>query len=350
MKKEREQWLDVAKMIGILLVVYGHSSEGGPQSITFIYWFHMPLFFMISGYLFKPVNSFSELKFYIKKLAFRLLVPYCTYLILFSMYKLILQAQEGPIHLSTIMKEGVSLLIGGRFITGIHGVFWYVTCLFITQILFSITCLLFKKNLTRLLVVISCYLIAHFETINLVPLIGKSTFNNIIIPWNIDVAFLAIFFLGFGYFAKRFISSIPDYIGIFSIFCSIIFMSLYHVNKLDYHLSLKYLRYDHLYLDAIIPITMCLALLYLCQIMAKVNIIKPCTICGKESLTIMYIHLFANAVFSQFFDYGPLFFTIIGITIPLLLKRFIIENQPTIKPLFIGLHAKRKRQFKVRTA
>lgn len=350
MKIKREQWLDVAKMVGILLVVYGHSSAGGPQSITYIYWFHMPLFFMISGYLFKPVNTFSELKFYIKKLAFRLLVPYCTYLVLFSMYNLFLRAQEGPIHLTTLVNEGISLLIGGRFITGIHGVFWYVTCLFITQILFAITCLYCKKNLTRFVVVISCYLFAHFETINLVPLIGKSTFKDIVIPWNMDVAFLAIFFLGFGYFTKKFISAIPNYLGMLSIIGSIIFMCLYHISKLDYHLSLKYLRYDHLFLDAIIPITMCIAVLYLCQIIAKVQLIKPCTICGKESVTIMYIHLFANAVLSQFFDYGPLLFTIIGVFVPLLLKRFIIETQPTIKPLFIGLNVKRKRQLKVRTA
>jgi fucose 4-O-acetylase-like acetyltransferase len=349
MKMEREKWLDVAKMIGILLVVYGHSTEG-PHSITFIYWFHMPLFFIISGYLFKPVNSVSELKFYIKKLTLRLLVPYCTYLTLFSIYNIAQEILKGSFSVSTLLNEGISLLIGGRFITGVHGVFWYVTCLFITQILFALICLYFKRNTVRLLIIISCYLLAHFETTQLVPHFGKTTFNQIWIPWNMDVALFAVFFLGLGFFTKKLISSIPNYLGITCISLSILYMALYEMNKLDYHLSLKYLRYNHLLLDAFIPITMTIAVFYLCQRIAKIHFIQPCTIFGKESLTIMYIHIFANAFLSQFFDYGPLLYTIIGIAVPLLLKRFFIESQPSLKPFFIGLSAKRKQQLKVRTA
>ncbi|MFF3021897.1 acyltransferase family protein [Gottfriedia sp. NPDC057948] len=349
MKIEREKWLDVAKMIGIFLVVYGHSTEG-PNSITFIYWFHMPLFFMISGYLFKPVNSINELKFFIKKLTCRLLVPYCTYLVLFSLYNMTIEIIDGTINQSNLSKEVLSLLIGGRFITGVHGVFWYVTCLFITQILFTLICLYFKKNSTRLFIVIACYLLAHFETIKLIPQIGKNTFNQISIPWNMDVALLAIFFLGLGFFTKKLIASISNFLGIFCIALSIFYMTLYEMNKLDYHLSLKYLRYNHLFLDALIPITMTIAVLYLCQKLAKLQFIQPCTIFGKESLTIMYIHIFANAVFSQFFDYGPLLYTLIGLTVPMIAKKFIIESQPTIKPLFIGLNVKRKQHLKVRTA
>lgn len=334
-------------MIGILLVVYGHSSEG-PKSITFIYWFHMPLFFIISGYLFKPVNSISELKFYIKKLTFRLLVPYCTYLILFSMYKIALQMQEGTVSFMTLVNEGISLLIGGRFITGVHGVFWYVTCLFITQILFALICLYFKKNSVRLSIVVVCYLLAHFETVNLVPHIGKNTFNQIIIPWNIDVALLAVFYLGFGFFAKKLISKVPNYLGVLCMILSISYMTLYEMDLLDYHLSLKYLRYNHLFLDALIPLTMTIAVLYLCQKLSKLKFIHHGAVLGRESLSIMYIHLFANAVLSQFIEYGPLLYTIIGIVVPLLVKKYIIESQPTIKPFFIGLSV--KRQLKVRTA
>ncbi|MEH7451325.1 acyltransferase family protein [Gottfriedia acidiceleris] len=349
MRIEREKWLDVAKMIGIFLVVYGHSTEG-PNSITFIYWFHMPLFFIISGYLFKPVNSINELKFFIKKLTCRLLVPYCTYLVIFSLYNMAIEVIDGTINQSNLSKEVLSLLIGGRFITGVHGVFWYVTCLFITQILFALICLYFKKNSTRLFIVIACYLLAHFETIKLIPHIGKNTFNQISIPWNMDVALLAIFFLGLGFFAKKLIASISNFLGISCISLSIVYMTLYELNILDYHLSLKYLRYNHLFLDALIPITMTIAVLYLCQKLAKLQFIQPCTIFGKESLTIMYIHIFANAVFSQFFDYGPLLYTMIGLAVPMVAKKFIIESQPTIKPLFIGLNVKRKQHLKVRTA
>lgn len=66
MTNQRQTWIDVAKGIGILLVVYGHTAAGivnagiPEDSSTFdsihrvVYSFHMPLFFAISGILFLP--------------------------------------------------------------------------------------------------------------------------------------------------------------------------------------------------------------------------------------------------------------------------------------------------------
>ncbi len=51
---ERVEWIDVAKGVGIILVVIGHSSM---KSIADeIYYFHMPLFFMLAGTVFKPAG------------------------------------------------------------------------------------------------------------------------------------------------------------------------------------------------------------------------------------------------------------------------------------------------------
>ncbi|MDR1897827.1 MAG: acyltransferase family protein, partial [Prevotellaceae bacterium] len=64
MNKQRFQWVDIAKGIGIILVVYGHVIRGIHSSgiiddktfylsDTFVYSFHMPLFFVLSGLFFK---------------------------------------------------------------------------------------------------------------------------------------------------------------------------------------------------------------------------------------------------------------------------------------------------------
>lgn len=73
MNSKREIWLDYVKAIGIILVVAGHCNL--PESIrNYIYLFHMPLFFFVSGYLFpKSINSTKE---FLKKKAQRLLYPY----------------------------------------------------------------------------------------------------------------------------------------------------------------------------------------------------------------------------------------------------------------------------------
>ncbi|AMR33835.1 hypothetical protein A0256_21535 [Mucilaginibacter sp. PAMC 26640] len=65
----RLNWIDYAKGVGIILVVFGHVLKGLNTSklveptfyyyaINFIYSFHMPLFFMLSGYFF--LASFNK--------------------------------------------------------------------------------------------------------------------------------------------------------------------------------------------------------------------------------------------------------------------------------------------------
>lgn len=82
MNNKRYNWLDSAKTIGILLVVLGHiPSEYGYKWAIFL--FHMPLFFMLSGYLYKFVDVKSEFKRCCKSL----LIPYLIYsLALFGLW------------------------------------------------------------------------------------------------------------------------------------------------------------------------------------------------------------------------------------------------------------------------
>ena len=66
MQQQRDQWVDFARGIGILLVVYGHIARGLynaglPLDVaaytladSVIYCFHMPLFFFLSGLYFYP--------------------------------------------------------------------------------------------------------------------------------------------------------------------------------------------------------------------------------------------------------------------------------------------------------
>lgn len=79
--QQRITYIDVAKGIGILLVYIGHCWKGEPDIsllIEWIYAFHMPLFFFVSGLLF-PNKKVSACTFYRNKCA-SLIVPY----ILFS--------------------------------------------------------------------------------------------------------------------------------------------------------------------------------------------------------------------------------------------------------------------------
>ena len=54
--KGRIDWIDSAKGIGIILMLLGHVSAMPKYFIILIFSFHMPLFFFLSGYLYKSQN------------------------------------------------------------------------------------------------------------------------------------------------------------------------------------------------------------------------------------------------------------------------------------------------------
>lgn len=80
---KRLNYIDAAKGIGILLVVLGHHIQGKPELIHWIYSFHMPLFFILTGYLEHRNQAdhrqSADLRSYIRKKAAALLWPYYTF-------------------------------------------------------------------------------------------------------------------------------------------------------------------------------------------------------------------------------------------------------------------------------
>ena len=81
--KKRINWIDWAKVIGIWLVILGHAPAKGH---IFIYMFHMPLFFMLSGFLYKRTNFKSE----IKKSFRSLIIPYLIFNLLLIIVSIII--------------------------------------------------------------------------------------------------------------------------------------------------------------------------------------------------------------------------------------------------------------------
>lgn len=85
MDAKRLEWIDIAKGMGIILVVLGHTlvpqirSESSFAGFLwiFIYNFHMPLFFFLSGFLFeKGLDRYDNKLKFIKNKAHYLIVPY----------------------------------------------------------------------------------------------------------------------------------------------------------------------------------------------------------------------------------------------------------------------------------
>ena len=156
-KATRELWVDDVKVIACAFVVLGHFfqsmtkanilNDGGFLTWfnTAIYTFHVPLFFICSGYLYNKyshIQSFSDYGKNVSKKALDLGIPYFT-------FSLITWA------LKTVFADSVNDKAGGLlntlFLNPISP-YWFLYCLFI---MFLITPTFSKKSYVTVLLCIS---------------------------------------------------------------------------------------------------------------------------------------------------------------------------------------------------
>lgn len=66
--EKRIENIDIAKGIGIILMVIGHACYPHIYIFNCIYIFHMPLFFFLSGFLFKESSTHKPISYIYKKI------------------------------------------------------------------------------------------------------------------------------------------------------------------------------------------------------------------------------------------------------------------------------------------
>ena len=122
--KERIQWIDTAKGIGIICVILGHLYA--PGLFIFIYSFHIPLFFFLSGYLFNGKSCFKE---FVKSKIKGLLIPYIVLgvplLVLSTIY------ESKGFSIDVFFEYCKKFILQQRLYT-----LWFLTSLFVLEILF----------------------------------------------------------------------------------------------------------------------------------------------------------------------------------------------------------------------
>lgn len=136
--KNRVTYLDLAKGIGIILVVLGHMENISSELRIWISSFHMPLFFVISGMLLalkgadKPiindVKSGDEMKIFVVKTAKGLLVPY----LWFSLIYIPIDIMNLFIH-NVDTHTFIQNILDSLTFSGVS-VMWFLPALFLAEI------------------------------------------------------------------------------------------------------------------------------------------------------------------------------------------------------------------------
>lgn len=270
-QKNRFQWIDILKGIGIICVIMGHSMH----SARWVFSFHMPLFFIVGGFLFHK-NSFCK---HFTKTIIRIVVPHIFYL--FILYSL---CRYPPTRWCMIW--------GGEYLTGVFSVFWFSPVYFFSIIILwgiaNISWGIAKSNYVYLCFALFFYVLSfnlpdvprlHMQDIRVVPmalcymLIGRLFYN-----------FRTLFD-----FSKI---RICHLLCILMIFICIVLCT-------DIQIDMKYADYGipGLSLISSVFLTFCLAICSMYIAKQNAGLTRCLSFLGKNTLTYMYIHQYVSIEF-----------------------------------------------------
>lgn len=161
--RKRIEWIDISKGIGVFLLVLGHMPTLPYAIQNWIYSFHMPLFFAVSGFTYKNKGSF---RIEVKKSFQSLMIPYFIYSVVFFMSDVLL---FGTGH--TIVKDDLTNIISGQ---GSFGVIWFLLSMFWVRVIYSFIEKVDSERIKTLIVFILAlfgYIISVFTALDLYKII-----------------------------------------------------------------------------------------------------------------------------------------------------------------------------------
>lgn len=228
---QRDKSIDIAKGLGILLVVLGHIPTLPTEIKKIIYSFHMPLFFFISGYLYNEAkyNSWTTTNF-VKSRIKKFIVPYFIMgFICFALFGVLYPIIANGFSIE-YLKQAAKYLIGLFYSWGSPNFMawssplWFLTCIFIAEIILYLV----LKNCDKEYVV--------FIIIGAIGFI-YTLITKIRLPWNADVALTAVCFMYIGNICRRYdiINKVYN-IKYFLILLIILSVSIIFNSKIDYNL------------------------------------------------------------------------------------------------------------------
>ncbi len=358
--KNKLVYMDIAKGLGIIAVVIGHA--GAPSFITnFIYLFHIPLFFFISGYFWKD-SYLVDIGSSILNRIRRLYVSYVTWGILFvvlhnifikvSVYSTsplttpfgVINPQDNY-NQKLFITEIYKRLMMNASVDPLFGAAWFLSALLSVFIIFTGISYISKGR-------------SELVRTTITALVFLSGFllmwNNIFLEYYMTIVFVAvgIFYLGFVY--KKFQTSIP-----LSLIISIVLFTLLLTLQLGFHLVIR-LDSSLLFTSPLVLLIASLSgiyiTLYTSKLLEKVKYVSRfLTYIGNNTITILMLHLLAFKIVSlvliETYGYPMAYLASFPVLISNRYMWIIYSAVGVMAPLFVGFlinyTKKRIKYFKI---
>ena len=281
MQKDRLQYIDIARGIGMICIILGHLGNSGLNRV--VYTFHVPLFFILAGYFISEKKSMGE---FIRNRARSLLVPYAVT----SIVMVLIGIAAGIVLYGPIgIWQGVSWLWACFYGSGNSfdllfqinsvGAIWFLLALFTGSVLFR--CSLNMNKWIRAAFVLALFAAAYY------------TRNVIWLPFSLQPGMCSVMFIYVGWIVKRYkdrLRSVPLALKISALAVSAVLWGvfIYTYNRTFWVVRCQFGRGIP---DIIMCLSACLAVIFISWLLEKVPFFGTSfALVGRYSLLVLCIH------------------------------------------------------------
>ena len=187
--KARLDYVDFAKGIGMLAVIWGHIMDVG-WSHSLIYGFHMPLFFFLSGMMFRK-EKFPSFSIFLKRRFQSLIKPYLIISFatwgIWGVYNFV---SHGIVesYIKSLLQTFIAQGPGNYLVH--NAPLWFIPCLFFVEIVYFFIC----KNELKINIIL-CFICATLGW----AMVQQNDFCDLSkLPWNMDYGLSVLPFYALG--------------------------------------------------------------------------------------------------------------------------------------------------------
>ncbi|MDP3844416.1 MAG: acyltransferase family protein [Oxalobacteraceae bacterium] len=322
---KRQIWIDVLKGLGIISVVVGHITYNRLLWNT-IFMFHMPLFFLLGGWLH---NTNISQRTYLKAKAHSLLLPYLSFLLILWPLELLVAFPDQRWTAAWLQTELIKpMLVGGQLLTGFAAVFWFVTSYFLMQQLMHF--LLRRYSLQRCALICAVMLVCAY--------LNALLFRPLWLPWSANAVLIAAPFYCIGYWARS--RDIAKFAPVFVV----VALTAVALNVFGYHNVFDIKATDYGFpVVTFISALACVAVLAIIARHLQSNILgRGLAAIGGASMTIMFLHQFVQLMMAKKLGISQALPRIAVALLVCYLIHQLFKMSPLTARFFLGLPATKK--------
>ncbi len=195
---KRLKYIDLAKGLTMLTILWGHVMLSGRTNIL-VYAFHIPVFFFLSGIVFRK-EKYSSVLAFVKRRFLTLLVPYFIFSVATWAFWVLDSYTKGNSLVNCHKPLVETVIARGSAGYMIHNpALWFVTCLFVVELLYYFICKL--PTVWNIILCIICALSGWV----------LMSLEFTVLPWNVEVALAAVIFYSLGNLFGRYGTGIVSF-------------------------------------------------------------------------------------------------------------------------------------------